>query len=318
MPKLFKLGNHNIKGLQDCNDVSPVTESLMKNKFSYCGENEQDVCTEIGRKKQLGFAVTTDALQRGQIYNDPANPDPNTIYRYAKGVRGTDDAMLNMFKNVVVIDEDGKIFPVPIMWGSQEKAVAYIIQDNVRKDNTLVVDRPKLPMLAISQVGIQPNMKRYIYHKAINYFNNNDGKPGITMQEHRPKDTIFGFSMGIPIDITYTLFAWTRYLEDMNQIVEQIIPKFSILAYIKVKGIPWEIPVKLDGVGNNIENQPGDKNTRIIKYQFNLTVETYIPQPITRIKSVLDIKTDIYNSADKNQIKEVYSRIDVEAEDIDD
>ena len=138
------------------------------------------------------------------------------------------------------------------------------------------------------------------------------------MQEHRPKDTIFGFSMGIPIDITYTLFAWTRYLEDMNQIVEQIIPKFSILAYIKVKGIPWEIPVKLDGVGNNIENQPGDKNTRIIKYQFNLTVETYIPQPITRIKSVLDIKTDIYNSADKNQIKEVYSRIDVEAEDIDD
>ncbi len=314
MPKLFKLGNHNIKGLVECKDQSPINESLRNDKFSYsCNKTETpEICNETGRHKQLGFDANSDPLQTGQIYNDPVNPNKNVIYRYAKGIRGTDDGMLDLFKKVVVIDEDGKIFPVPIIWGTQEKAVAYIIQNNVRKDNTLVVDRPTLPLLAIHQTGIVPNRDRYVYHKAINYFRDKTGKPGYTFGEEVPKDTIFGYSKGIPIDINYTLYAWTKYLEDMNQILEQIISKFSLLAYIKVKGIPWEIPVKLDAIGNNIDNEPGDKNIRVIKYQFNMVVETYIPQPITRVKSVLNVKTDFHNSVDEKNISEAYNRIEIE------
>jgi len=114
------------------------------------------------------------------------------------------------------------------------------------------------------------------------------------------------------------LYAWTRYLEDMNQIIEQIVPKFSSMAYIKVKGIPWEIPVKLDGIGNNLDIEVGDKNQRVIKYQFNMVAETYIPQPITKVPAVLKITTDFYNSVNKKEITEVYNRTEVEAKERDD
>lgn len=320
MPKLFNLGSHKPVSTDNCVPSNPVTQPLHKPKFDCCADSIQDICNKVGVNSQLGFEIDCDILKSGQIYNDPENPERDAIFRYGKGVRGTDDGMLDMFGKgkVVVIDDDGKIHPVPLMWGTQEKAVAYLTQQNVRKDNSLVVDRPTLPFMAITQTNIMPNYKRYFYHKNREYFRDKNGHPGFAFQEGpggRPKGTIFGFSMGIPIDVSYTLYAWTGYLEDMNQIVEQILTKFSMLAYIKVKGIPWDIPVKLDAVGNNINFEPGDKKDRdFIKYQFNMVAETYIPQPITRVKSVLDIKTDFYNSTDENKISEVYIRADIEAE----
>jgi hypothetical protein len=318
MPKIFNLGSHNPTSNDNCIPANPITAPLKENQFKACEPNAQDLCDAVGMNKQLGFEVTEDHLKSGQIYNDPANPTRDVIYRYAKGIRGTDDAMQDMFRKIVVIDDDAKIWPVPLMWGTQEKAVSYVTNQNARKDNTLVVDRPTLPLLAIHQTGISPNPQRYVFHKAREYFRDEQGHPGFAFKEGangKDKGTIFGFSKGIPIDISYTLYALTKYLEDMNQIAEQILTKFSLLAYIKVKGIPWEIPVKLDGIGNNINFEVGDKAERVIKYQFNLVVETYIPQPITRVRSVLNIKTDFYNSADKKNIEEVYIRTNVEAKD---
>lgn len=318
MPKLFNLGNHNSVSTDNCVPPSPVTTPLKQNDLNCCEPNPQDLCDAIGMNKQLGYEVKGDHLKTGQIFNDPANPTRDVIYRYAKGIRGADDAMQDMFRRIEVSDDNGKIWPVPIMWGTQEKAVAFVQNQNARKDNTLVVDRPILPLMAIHQTGITPNAKRYNFHMGREYFRDELGHPGFAFKEGaggKEKGTIFGFSKGIPIDISYTLYAWTKYLEDMNQIVEQILTKFSLLAYIKVKGIPWEIPVKLDGIGNNINFEVGDKSERVIKYQFNLVVETYIPQPITRVKSVLDIKTDFYNSTDKKNISEVYIRSDIEAKD---
>src|SRR5690606_12085900 len=114
------------------------------------------------------------------------------------------------------------------------------------KDNSLVVDRIKLPMLAIYSSDFQFNQERYVYHKAVDYMTElrPDRKPGFTVQERRERDTIFGVARGIPIDVGYTLYAWTLYIEDMNQIIEQIVLKFSPMAYINVRGVPWEVSVK--------------------------------------------------------------------------
>ena len=311
--KIFKLGSHNIKSLNDCSDVGSIDEKTSSTYKFGCDPNSKEPCEDKNTKNPRGFSANCDPLQAGKIYNDN-NPNPNVIYNYAKGIRGTDDAVLALFKDIVVIDDDGKIWPVPIIWGTQERAVAYIIQKNAREDETLVVDRPTLPMLAIHQSNIAPNKERYVYHKAINYFRDKNGKPGMMYKEKKDNDTVFGFSKGIPVDISYNLYAWTRYLEDMNEILEQILPKFSLLAYIKVKGIPWEIPVKLEAIGNNINHEVGDKEIRVIKYQFNLVAETYIPQPITRKKVVQKIVTDFHNSTNEKEISKVYGRMEVEQE----
>ncbi len=309
MPKIFTLNNPNFKSPNECSDISPVPADLRDRPSAFCEDKVFDPCHEIGRKKKFGERADCDPMQTGQIVNDLTKPTRNVIYRYSKALRGCDEAMQDLFNRLVVIDEDGKPWPVPILWGTQEKAVAWVLAHHAKKDNTLVVDRPPLPLMAIHSATINFSRDRYIYHKAQTFYQ--DTTKPLHVTELKDRDTVFGIARGIPIDIGYTLYAWTYYVEDMNQIVEQILLKFSPMAYIKVQGVPWEIGINLDATGNNTDFEPGDKNERIIKYQFDMTVQTFVPQPITRARTVLNIKTDFHNSVEASSVDEVMGREEV-------
>lgn len=307
--------------LGGCNPKGSSSEINLDTAPPYCGPNDTpnkrglsddslEFLHSAMQKTGFGARVDCDPMQRGQIINDPEKPERDVLYRYSRSIRGTDEAMLDMFGNVVVMDEDGKAWPIPCVLGPPEKAVAAIVQDNVRKDETLVVDRIKLPLMAISQTSIDYDFERYVYHKALNYFPRPDGKPGLTVSEKYERDTVFGVARGIPINIGYTVTAWSMYREDMNQIIEQIYLKFSQAAYIRVKGVPWEIIVKLDSTANNMDLEPGDMAIRVIKYEFNMTVQTYIPQPIQRKKAVLKMKMDFVDGLTEDEITQVMARIE--------
>jgi hypothetical protein len=294
--------NHNQKSLNEC------SEKNLNTSVDQASLHQNEKCSEYKNEFQpdeLGRSNLKDPMQTGQIVNDPKSFD--AIYRYSKSLRGTDTAVMDLFKNLVVIDDEGHSHKVPVIWGTQEKAVAAIIQDNVRKDNSLVVDRIRLPMLAITSTDYQFNQARYVYHRAVDYLRGPDGKPGFTHSEKYERDTIFGVAKGIPIDISYSLYAWTMYVEDMNQILEQIILKFSPVAYIKVRGVNWEVQVKLDSIANNLEYEPGDQAIRVVKFMFNLTAETYIPQPIVRRKSILSTKVDFTNNKSGDDLEIISS-----------
>lgn len=264
-----------------------------------------------GCKVMDGAAVLCDPLQTGQIINDLVNPNPDIIYRYSKGIRGCDEAMLDLFKNIVVIDDDGKAHPVPIIYATQERAVAALLQDNIRQDST-VVDRIKLPTMAIYANNYNFNQNRYIYHGAIEYLRESEmgGTPSYVKRGHRASTNLYGITRGLPIDISYTLYVWTMFVEDMNQILEQVVTKFSPIAYIKVRGVTWEIGVKLDSIANNIDVEPGDKNERVVKFEFGMTAETYIPQPITRKKAVLKTKIEFLDGLTEQDAIRVIGRIE--------
>lgn len=311
LPKIFSLGNHNNASATDqCSPDTSVPADLRDRTAVFCTPNEPDPCQQIGRKKQFGEKANCDPMQSGSIINDLTKPTRNVVNRYSNALRGCDQGMIDLFRNLVVLDEDGKAWPVPIIWGTQEKAVAAIIQKNVRKDNSLVVDRPVLPFMAIHSSELSFARDRYIYHKAQTIFRSTDNQQ-LTQTELRNKDTVFGVTKGLPIDVGYTLYVWTYYVEDMNQIVEQILLKFSPITYIKVQEVFWEIGVTLDSVANNIDTEPGDKAERVVKYQFNFTAQTYIPQPVTRNKTVLGIKTDFFNSVNENEMTQVFDRQEV-------
>lgn len=317
--------NQQQRNLNNCAIPGIVADVNLDPSPPYCGkDSEKDLNNRRGinddslnflkdetmKKTGFGARVDCDPMQRGFIVNDLENPERNVLYRYTKSIRGTDEAMLDMFNNVVVIDEDGKAWPIPVMLGPPEKAVAAIVQDNVRKDETLVVDRLKLPLLALTQTQIDYDLDRYTYHKAINLFRNSSGHPGLAINEKYKKSTVFGLARGIPVNIGYSVTAWTMYREDMNQIVEQILTKFSHAAYIRVTGVPWEIMVKLDSIANNLESEPGDQAIRVIKYEFNITAQTYIPQPIERKKAVLKMKVDFVDGMTEEEITKVIARIE--------
>jgi hypothetical protein len=260
------------------------------------------------KKTGYGFNANCDPMLTGQVINLP-DGNRQFIYRTPQAFRGCDDAMLDLFCDMIVKDESGKAHRVPIIWGSQEKAVAAVLQENVRKDNSIVTDRIKLPMLAIHSAGHDFDPDRYTYHKAKSYLRElrEDMKPAFTKDEVYERDTIFGVSRGIPVNITYTLYVWTLYWEDMNQIVQQVELKCNPLAYINVRGVYWESVAQIDSRANNLDTEPGDK-LRVLKYQFNLTAKTYIPQPIERMKAVLKMRVGMNEGTDK-EVSSVLSEL---------
>ncbi len=319
--------NHPDQSLNPCNDKGLPNSENRDKPDGYCEDPNRPSLRHVPdtaeswlddamtKKMGLGFNKLCDPAQTGQIVKEDGKTNPNTLYRYSKAIRSCDEAVMDLFRNVVVIDEEGDAHPVPIMWATQERAVAHVIQENVRKDVTNVVDRVKLPMMAISSTDFSFNQERYTYHRAVDWLRV-AGKPGFETRESLDKGTVLGVSRGIPVDIGYTLIAWTMYLEDMNQIMEQLLTKFSPVAYISVRGVRWETIVKLDGIANNLETEPGDNQLRVIKFQFNLTAETYIPQPIRREKTVLKIKTDFVDGISDETITQVIGRLETAVKDL--
>jgi hypothetical protein len=316
--------NHPQQNLNPCNDKNPLPHRPNTEPLEYCERQPEEFDLDwlqecaSNQKTGIGKHNLCDPHQAGKIVNDPHNPNKNTVYRYSKGLRGCDEAVMDLFREMVVIDENGQAHPVPIIWATQEKAVAAVVQDNVRKDNTLVVDRIKLPMLAITSSGLNFNQDRYTYHKAIDYIRdkNRNWKPGFTIKEKYERDTIFGVTRGIPVDVNYTLYAWTMYVEDMNQLLEQILTKFSPTAYIRVRGVSWEVVVKLDSIANNLDFEPGDQALRVIKFEFNLTAESYIPQPIVRRKAVLKTNIEIVDGMTESEITSVLAKLEEAVEEL--
>jgi hypothetical protein len=332
MRKPVNPGTHQIKGLNECNDTSPVQEERITDPPSKQCSNTGDpslrdvsglpdlgwLTDAANQKKGLGRHANCDPMQTGQIVEDISQPDREHIYRYSKAIRGCNEAMVDLFKNLSVIDDAGKAWPVPILWATQERAVQYILADNMRKDNSLVVDRIRLPIMAIHSTETQLDQTRYIYHQALDYMRylRDDGKPGFTINEKYERDTVFGVARGIPVNISYNLLAWTLYVANMDQIVEQVMLKFSPVAYIKIRGVQWETIVTLDSIANNIDFEPGDQKQRIVKYQFNMSVQTYIPQPIVRKKAVLKTRVDFHNETDPEEITEVLGRLEQAVEEL--
>lgn len=273
------------------------------------------------KKSGDGESALCDPQQTGHILNEQGMSPPNrdVVYRYHHSLRGTDEAIKNLFNDIVVVDDNGKAHSVPIVRATPEKAVAYILQENVRKNQNqegledLVVDRIRLPIMAIHTTSYSFSQNRYVYHKAIDYLKTpiNNWKPRFTTNEKYERDTVFGVSKGLPYDIGYELMIWATYQEDMNQIMTQIMTKFSPMAYIRVKGIAWEIGVKLDSIGVDSETEPGDKKMRgAFKYQFLMTAESFVAQPIVRKKAVLKTRIEMTDSPDEEDITQVMTRLE--------
>lgn len=248
-----------------------------------------------------GQSGNGDPFQSGKIFNFPNEiPDRTVIPRNAQALRGIDQGMLDLFSDIYVEDTQKKLFKVPIIIGTQERAVAVVMNSSVRKnkdgkqDESLQVDRVKLPLMTCYASAYNYAESRFTYHAALNYYNNlrDDRKPGWTKDEKYKRDTAFGVARGIPIDVNHELIIWTSYMTDMQQILTQIFLKFSKVAYIKVAGVQWAIPVAITGIQNNIDMEPGDTKLRLVKYQISFLIEAYIPQPIRRTKTALSVDVD--------------------------
>jgi hypothetical protein len=68
--------------------------------------------------------------------------------------------------------------------------------------------------------------------------------------------------------------------------------------------------VKLNSIANNVDIEPGDKKTRVFKYQFGFTAESFVAQPIVRKKAVLKTRIEITDSVEDEDVTEVLARLE--------
>jgi hypothetical protein len=118
-----------------------------------------------------------------------AQPE-NELYKYSKFIHRGDEATMDEFRNIFIIDEKGLNHHVPLIWADDKKAVEVTTNEYcLQKDDNIIVDRIRLPLLNLNS-----------FHTSF------DGK---NIHSH------------------YRLTASALYKDDTDQIVEQILSKFG-------------------------------------------------------------------------------------------
>lgn len=102
-------------------------------------------------------------------------------------IRLKDEEVINTFKDIVVVDEEGNTHKVPAIFANQEKTIAYSRLHEIDPEDELkdVKNKVKLPVVSVNRHGA--------------FFSK----------------------------LYYTLEVYSLYQEDMNQIIEQVILKFK-------------------------------------------------------------------------------------------
>jgi len=188
----------------------------------------------------------------------PSGRDP----RYDVALNGCDQAVLQMFSDVVV-EWEGKALTIPAIYGTQEDAVAYVLQEGEGADGK--VARVHLPLVAVwsSRCCENPGRHRTHLDAAGQGYSRDDG----TLPT-------------VAVDVHYSIWAWTMHGSDIEQISAQIMKKLEGGALVQEAGVPWRTAVKLCTVANNLaSNGKPTGSPPIYKYQFDLIAETFLCLP---------------------------------------
>src|SRR5690349_6958111 len=98
------------KYLNECIVPDPIEPPLnIDGPEKYCANCEEPTQKYVGfyedlKKSQanigIGQSANCDPIQSGQIAENMAKrPNRNTIYRYSKGIRGCDEAIIDLFSD---------------------------------------------------------------------------------------------------------------------------------------------------------------------------------------------------------------------------
>jgi len=160
--------------------------------------------------------------------------------------------------SITILNEAGEKVKIPIIYGSQERAIA-----KIKQDKNLV-----LPLMSIHIADIEETSAhrkpRFIVEN-FTYFEI-DSKRAFRVVRRAPK----------AVTLNYRLVMWTKYTEDMNQIMESLQLLFQ--PYLNLNTISEDKAIAtLADIMDMSAHQVGDKQDRIIRKQAFIQSEAYLP-----------------------------------------
>lgn len=191
-----------------------------------------------------------------------------TFYYY-NVIRKTIIQFLDIFNDIQVARYDAsgnilKYVEVPLKHWAKEKAWYWLFE---RKDDEM------LPMMSASMLSIE-------------YDNQRQTNPWqtITCETDLSSAERSELLNPRPYNIGYSLTLWTKYMVDVDQILEQILPYFQphvfVKIYIEEIGVTFDAKVIFQAATPEILAEMVDDSYRVVKWNLDFQIQTYLFLPI--------------------------------------
>jgi hypothetical protein len=197
----------------------------------------------------------------------------------------------NLFDNITLVrynidGTESERFIVPIAYAAKELYVQRLQSDyNLDKKVQMT-----LPRMSFELTGMNYDVSRKQNTNIKNFVNTDVG----VKSQYNP----------VPYDFNYSLYLYTRNIEDAHQIVEHILPYFAPDYTIKINmvpelGITKEVPIILNNTNFDITYEGSrDSDTRTIVWTLNFTVKGFIFGQTDTPKIISTSITNILNQID--------------------
>jgi len=207
----------------------------------------------------------------------------NKNFRSLEFYRKTSRELLNLFSDAQVLGADNQIQSVNCSYANYERAIAMLF-----KTRNLT-----LPQMTLAISDTVEDLERRKPNTDIEFWTIRDKK--------RRRYTRVAAMSPKAIKVSYQLNLWTRYVEDMNQLIEYVMGKFRPQLRVETDFIT-NAPAFITTISDNSTLTPPDREDRIIRKSVTFEVETWMPTRKYMIQSNGAIREMRYDLALKTNI----------------
>ena len=203
--------------------------------------------------------------------------DQDNVKNVSVGIYDIDSAFSNFLQNEVkpTIEDDGRFYPVPVMYASPEKWVS-AQRDGFMKDYNGMMLTPVISFKRnnlsintdLAKLKVAENEDTHqMFERTYTKVNRYDQFSVLTGQT--PKKEYMSVERPDYVNLEYEVVVWCDYMEQVNKIVEQIV-FFQGRSF----GDRYKFVIKGDSYSFETISEMGQD--RITKASINLTAKAYI------------------------------------------
>lgn len=169
-------------------------------------------------------------------------------------------ALVNAFNNLYVLDGNNRLTKVHCTMGKGERSVL----SKIKKANLV------LPTMSIVQTISEKNEDRRHYESKLIV-------DTVWNEDIQRAQRVLSFAP-VPVDIYYTIGVWGEYNDDMDQLASQIQLLFNPTMDV-VTPLSDLTKAYLEEEEDLTTISVGDREKRILRKEFTIRVQAYIPNP---------------------------------------
>jgi hypothetical protein len=213
-------------------------------------------------KPELNKTYASTGLDQKVNRGNQLRRDNDTIKIPKCSIYDVDYAILSYIRDVIKpqIIEDQLPIAVPAMFANSEKwsmvqkhgylrdAKGKLMSPLISLKRNSIVERDNMKKL---DVNINPNGNSLLFKSK--YTKNNQYDRFNILQGEKPVEEYYVSSVPEYVDVSYDMLLWTEYTDQMNSLIEQIMPTGGF-----AWGTTWKFATYLDDYSFETMNMPGE------------------------------------------------------------